>query len=98
MKKSEKTLDELFDGKVNQKDISHLWLLDQIDLLNGAPMTASTPGYKAFTSLHKIANHWTNYQKLRDKLLDERRRGLCDMTVDEIQKQYTAQCQFRKVS
>ena len=60
-------LDELLSDEEHQVTVSHRWLLQWINILNGSMMTPGNPGFKGFNSKHKLKNHWDSYWKLRNK-------------------------------
>lgn len=93
------TLDKLLEGEdfVDPK-ISHIWLMNWLDILNGTSMTPGNPGFKGYSAKHKMRVHWKNYARLREKLLKELGQGSTEMTREQIEQQYQAQCQFSLIN
>ena len=92
-------LDQLLDGdEVFDPKINHIWLLSWLNILNGTSMTPGEPGFKGYSAKHKMKTHWKNYATLRKKLIKELKEGSDKMTMEQIEQQYQAQCQFSLIN
>ena len=92
------TLDELIEGTVVDPELTHEWLVNWLNILNGTSMTEGDPGFKGYTSHHKMKSHWDNYVKKKNLEHDKRRRGLINSSIEEIQETFHAQCQFSVIN
>ena len=92
------TLEELVDGEEVDTEISHAWLLNQLDILNGAVLTSRDPGYRGYTALHKLKSHWEQYGRGLNISLEKIRKGEIQKTEKEVREEYHAKCQFSVIN
>ena len=85
--------DSTVDAMVNQD-----WLSAWLDILNGTTMTPGDPGFKGFTSEHKLKSHWDNYAKKKRKLLQDLVNGDTQKTRAEIDQEYISLCHFSVIN
>ena len=94
-----KDLDQLLEGdEMSDPQVSHLWLIKWLDILNGTSMTPVEPGYKGYSAQHKLKTHWKNYANLRKKLIKEFNEGSTALTMEQIEQKYNSQCQFSAIN
>lgn len=92
------TLEELLDGQETDAELSHAWLLHHLDVLNGAVLTNKDPGYRGYTSLHKLKSHWEQYKRGLDINLEKIRKGELNKTEKQVRDEYHAKCQFSVIN
>ena len=92
------TLEELMEGEECDTDLSHAWLLHYLDVLNGAVQTNKDPGYKGFTSQHKLKSHWEQYGRSLEINLEKVRKGVLNKTEEQVRDEYHAKCQFSVIN
>ena len=92
------TLEELLDGQEFDPDLSHAWLLHQLDILNGAVLTNQDPGFRGFTSLHNLKSHWNQYDRGLKIKLEKIRKGELNKTEAEVREEFHAKCQFSVIN
>lgn len=92
------TLEELLDGEESDSDLSHAWLLNHLDILNGAILTNKDPGFRGFTSLHKLKSHWDQYGRGLKLNLEKIKKGELNKTDEQVTDEYHAKCQFSVIN